>query len=230
MSFRWLTVFLDFPADAFDPGVDFWRAVTGSELSAARGTAGEFATLLPPDGDAYLRVQRLAAGDGGCHLDLHVDTAAEPLAKAARRARALGARMLAPADGLIIAESPGGFTFCLVEWHGEHVVPSPQPLRSLPAAGGGDGGEPGRHALHRRPAGRVRARVRVLGGAHRLGRRGLRRFPGSPACGCRPELPIRIIVQRLEQAPAGQRARAHVDFGCPDSDHSRRATLRSAPG
>ncbi len=86
MSIRWLTVFLDFPADAFGSGVAFWQAVTGSGLSAYRGTTDEFATLLPPDGDAYLRVQRLAAGDGGCHLDLHVDTAIEPLAAAAERA------------------------------------------------------------------------------------------------------------------------------------------------
>ena len=75
MSYRWLTAFLDFPADSFDAGVAFWQAVTGSGLSAFRGANGEFATLLPPDGDAYLRVQRLAAGDGGCHLDLHLDTA-----------------------------------------------------------------------------------------------------------------------------------------------------------
>jgi hypothetical protein len=127
MSYRWSTVFLDFPADAFDSGVAFWQAVTGSGLSAHRGPSGEFATLLPPDGDAYLRVQRLAAGDGGCHLDLHVDTATEPLAEAAERARALGARLLHTEDGLIVAESPAGFTFCLVSWHGEHVVPSPLP-------------------------------------------------------------------------------------------------------
>jgi hypothetical protein len=27
--FRWLPLFLDFPADAFDAGVAFWREVTG---------------------------------------------------------------------------------------------------------------------------------------------------------------------------------------------------------
>jgi hypothetical protein len=127
MSYRWLTVFLDFPAGEFDPGVAFWQAVTGSGLSAYRGTASEFATLLPPDGDSYLRVQRLAPGKGGCHLDLHVDTATEPLAEAAERARSLGARPVHTEDGLIIAESPAGFTFCLVPWDSEHVVPSPLP-------------------------------------------------------------------------------------------------------
>jgi len=34
---RWLTVFLDFPAASFGAGVAFWREVTGSGLSPARG-------------------------------------------------------------------------------------------------------------------------------------------------------------------------------------------------
>jgi len=56
MPVRWLTVFLDFPADDFDAGVAFWREVTGCGLSPLRGAEGEFATLLPASGDAYLRV------------------------------------------------------------------------------------------------------------------------------------------------------------------------------
>ena len=50
----------------------------------------------------------------------------------ATQAMDLGARMLYLADGLIIADSPGGFTFCLVRWHGESQVPRPF---SLGAAG-----------------------------------------------------------------------------------------------
>jgi hypothetical protein len=30
MSYRWLTVFLDFPAGGFDAGAELWRAVTGT--------------------------------------------------------------------------------------------------------------------------------------------------------------------------------------------------------
>jgi hypothetical protein len=56
MSLRWLTVFLDFPAGSFEAGVAFWREATGSGRSPFRGVHGEFATLLPPSGDAYLRV------------------------------------------------------------------------------------------------------------------------------------------------------------------------------
>jgi hypothetical protein len=43
--FRWLTVFLDFPADRFGAGAAFWQRVTGYGLSPSRGADGEFATL-----------------------------------------------------------------------------------------------------------------------------------------------------------------------------------------
>jgi hypothetical protein len=67
----WLTGFIDLPAEHYDAGVAFWRAVTGYGISPPRGDQGEFATLIPPDGDPYLRVQRLAEGAPGLHLDLH---------------------------------------------------------------------------------------------------------------------------------------------------------------
>jgi hypothetical protein len=108
MRFRWATIFLDIPNNAFEPGVTFWREVTGSGLSPLRGASAEFATLLPATGDAYLRVQRVGAG-GGCHLDLHVDVRSEPLPAAAARAEAAGATVRHAADGLIVADSPGGF-------------------------------------------------------------------------------------------------------------------------
>ena len=122
---RWLTVFLDFPAGSFGAGVAFWAEVTGSGLSPFRGAAGEFATLLPADGDAYLRVQRIADGSGGHHIDLHVDPALVSVDQAAERAVALGAKLLHREEGLVISSSPGGFTFCLVRWHGEGDVPGP---------------------------------------------------------------------------------------------------------
>src|SRR5689334_15301485 len=103
---RWLTVFLDFPADSFGARVAFWREVTGSTLSPFRGAAGEFATLLPADGDAYLRVQRVAGRSGGHHLDLHVDPALASVEQAAERAVALGAKVLHRELGLVISASP----------------------------------------------------------------------------------------------------------------------------
>lgn len=67
----WITAFLDIPGASWDSATRFWQAVTASELSAPRGAADEFATLLPSQGEPFLRVQRTAADQPGVHLDLH---------------------------------------------------------------------------------------------------------------------------------------------------------------
>ncbi|MBW8752212.1 MAG: VOC family protein, partial [Propionibacteriales bacterium] len=88
----WLTAFLDLPAGEHDAAVDFWRAVTGYAVSAPRGEHDEFATLVPPAGDAFLRVQRVRSGDPGVHVDVHrADQIFEP------------------------HRSPGGLPYCLVD-------------------------------------------------------------------------------------------------------------------
>lgn len=97
----WLTAFLDFPAADFDRGVAFWQAVTATSLSPVRGDHGEFATLLPGDGDPFLRVQRLGDGPARIHLDVH----------------GVGERFR-------IRTSPGGFVFCAVP-AAETVRPAP---------------------------------------------------------------------------------------------------------
>jgi hypothetical protein len=97
----WLTAFLDFRADEFDTGVAFWQGVTGFGLSKVRGEHDEFATLLPPYGDAFLRVQRLDSGDNGIHVDLH-----------------------ARDHPFEVRRSPGGLVYCLVSGS-ESVRPEP---------------------------------------------------------------------------------------------------------
>ena len=69
----WVTAFLDFAPGDVERGTNFWQGVTGYGRSGHRGADGEFATLVPPDGDDYLRVQGLGDGDGRIHLDLHVE-------------------------------------------------------------------------------------------------------------------------------------------------------------
>lgn len=120
MFVRWLTAFVDLPADAFDVSAQFWCRVTGSILSPARGDAGQFATLLPPDGDAYLRVQRLDEGPAGCHLDVHVDD----ITVAAQRASDLGATVRTLGE-VIVMTSPAGLPFCATSHHGERTRPAP---------------------------------------------------------------------------------------------------------
>jgi hypothetical protein len=108
---RWIVAFLDLPGDTHDAGADFWSAVTGFQRGPQRGEQGQFATLVPPTGTDYLRVQRLEEHTPRVHLDLHVD---DP-ASAAVEAEALGADVLeSPYDDLRTLRSPGGLVFCLV--------------------------------------------------------------------------------------------------------------------
>jgi hypothetical protein len=116
----WVTAFLDLPAESFDRGVGFWQAVTGYGLSPWRGEFQQFATLVPAEGDAFLRVQRVDDGPARIHLDLHAPDA-DALAD---RARALGATE-APSTETPTLASPGGFVFCVVGWHGERNAPAP---------------------------------------------------------------------------------------------------------
>ena len=110
----WVSAFLDFAPEDFDGGVAFWQGVTGYELSERRGVDGAFATLVPPDGDDYLRVQRLGGGDGRVHLDLHVESPT----MAAEAAIELGAQVLMRHEqGYVVLRSPGGFVFCFVRHH-----------------------------------------------------------------------------------------------------------------
>jgi len=215
MSLRWLTVFLDFPADSFDTEVAFWQQATGSELSPFRGAHGEFATLLPPSGDAYLRVQRVIDGGRGCHLDLHVDTVTSSLDETAAKARALGARVQRAEDGLIVAESPGGFTFCLVPWDGETVVPSPT---SASASDGGAVSRVDALCLDIPPADfepECAFWASLAGSEVRpAGVPGFRHLSGQAG------MPVLLLFQRLDSADPGQRVRAHADIGTTDQDQS----------
>ncbi|MDZ5621791.1 VOC family protein [Nocardioides bizhenqiangii] len=115
----WITAFLDFAPDGFDDGVRFWSALTEYDVSSRRGDADEFATLVPGDGAAFLRVQRLETGADRIHLDLHVEA---PRA-AADDAIDLGATEVAD-HGYVVLRSPGGFTFCFVP-HRASTRPGP---------------------------------------------------------------------------------------------------------
>ncbi|GAA1696294.1 VOC family protein [Fodinicola feengrottensis] len=121
MRVNWVTAFLDLPRRADVRAAEaFWLDVTGTTLSARRGEFLEFATLLPAEGDACLRLQ-VVDGDGGCHLDLHVEDVRAEIAGAV----ALGAEVVDDKGTLVVFRSPGGFPFCVVAHHSESVRPEP---------------------------------------------------------------------------------------------------------
>ncbi|PKH41446.1 hypothetical protein SAMN05192575_11243 [Nocardioides alpinus] len=103
----WIQVFLDTPAAAFDDAVAFWSAVTGWTPSERRGEDGQFLTLVPPAGSAYVKVQAVDR-PSGIHLDL--DTADRPAS--IEQARTLGATTAWSYHDVEVMRSPGGFLFC----------------------------------------------------------------------------------------------------------------------
>lgn len=125
----WATAFLDVSVTDQPAAERFWLSATGTTLSSRRGPDGEFVTFLPPSGDAYLRLQRVAAGAGGIHLDLHT---IDPPALA-ERAASLGAATTYADPDLVVLRSPGGMPFCAVELHEAGDVPPATILDGVPS-------------------------------------------------------------------------------------------------
>ncbi|GAA3499416.1 hypothetical protein GCM10019016_065200 [Streptomyces prasinosporus] len=119
MSIRWTYAFIDRPALHAERAGEFWTAVTGTRRSAARGDDGEFTTLLADGADACVKLQAVASGEGGAHLDFSVDDVPGFVASALR----LGAGTVAGHEGWAVLRSPAGQLFCAVPWQGESVRP-----------------------------------------------------------------------------------------------------------
>lgn len=222
MPVRWTTAFLDLPADVFEPTVAHWERVTGSTRSAARGATGQFATLVPPDGDAYLRVQRVDEGAAHLHLDLHVDD----VAGEAERAVTLGATVVRRGTAerplpYVTLASPAGFVCCLVPDRGERRRPAPHRRA--------DGGTELVDQLSIDvPADRYNDETAfwaaLTGWEHRSGA-----VPGLSFL-VRPEgMPLRLLLQRLGDDDGAPTARAHLDLAC-GTDVSAAVAAHEASG
>ncbi|MYW63260.1 glyoxalase/bleomycin resistance/dioxygenase family protein [Streptomyces sp. SID8379] len=198
---RWSYAFIDRPYGKFGAACDFWARVTGSRLSELRGERGEFATLLPyEDGaDACLKVQGVADGAGGAHIDLCVDDVPGEAARAA----ALGAQPVYAEPGLEVLRSPAGHPFCLVAWDGESVVPGPvEPSNRLDQI-----------CLDTAP-GAYEAEVDFWAA--------LTGWPEVPCGGAEfrrlAASPVQLLFQRLD---SNDTASAHLDIACADADAVR---------
>lgn len=201
---RWITASLDDPATpAGEQAEQFWLEVTGTRLSPRRGSSQEFATLLPPDADAFLRVQRVLSDQPGVHLDLHV----EDPAAAVDAVVAAGARIEAERD-VVVLSSPGGMVFCVVGHRGEARRPQPvvgpggrrslvdQVCLDIPA-----------EAFEREAA----FWAAVTGWPLQQGSRPEFSYLERP-----PTMPLRLLLQRLDQVGPGQQVRAHLDLASDD--------------
>ena len=119
---RWITGSLNTPSRAADA---FWPAVTRSTLSPQRGVRGDYATLLPPYGDAFLKMQLVDDGPERAHLDLHV----EDVAAQTHRMAGLGAAVVRQDTEIVELRSPADLPFRLVRWQGESVWPEADGVR-----------------------------------------------------------------------------------------------------
>lgn len=201
MSPFWVSAFLDSAPEHYREGVGFWQAATGYGLSAPRGETAEFATLLPPDGDDFLRVQRLEDGVDRVHLDLHVT---DP--RAAADAAVVAGAVEVVDRGYVVMASPGGLTFCFVG----------HPASRLPA--------PTRHADG--SAARVRqVAIDVPRASYDVewafwsALTGWEQRPSSVTEDFRfllapPGQPLGLLVQRLQEEDGP--VRAHLDWGTTD--------------
>jgi hypothetical protein len=120
MTTRWTYAFVDRPVARFAQACDFWTSATGTRLSEFRGERREFVTLLPLDGtDACVKVQAVASGPGGAHLDFCVDD----VRKFTKAAETLGAHVVADQGTLVVLRSPAGQLFCADPWRGQSARP-----------------------------------------------------------------------------------------------------------
>jgi hypothetical protein len=117
MQIRWMHLFLDTPQAQATSSWGYWAKVTGSTLSPVRGERGQFATLLPAHGDAWLKVQAVDEGPGGVHLDIDTDDRAGLVA----RALELGATVQASYHEVVVLRSPAGIVFCATVGDGGSV-------------------------------------------------------------------------------------------------------------
>lgn len=196
-----MSAFLDLAPEQHTEGVELWQRLTGHTASATRGERDEFLSLVPPEGDEFLRIQRLAEGPSGVHLDVHVP---DPQAAAAE-AETAGATVVAD-HGYVVMASPGGFAFCLVS-HPAGTRPAPtrwsDRLASIVDQVCLD--IPQEHwELETEFWGRLTGKTPypVSREFHRLPRR--------------RDLPLRFLLQRLDE-PTG-RVRAHLDLAATDRE------------
>ncbi|MFQ6172314.1 VOC family protein [Oryzobacter sp. R7] len=199
-SVRWAWIFLDTPSADAATSWRFWAQATATSLAPVRGEDGEFSTLLPARGRAWVKVQAVGEPGAGVHLDLDVDD----VGAEAARAEALGAvRVGAIGDTVVILRSPGGFTFCLTTWDGDDTG---GPVREgLPVALDQVCLDVPRAAWDAE----VRFWEALTGWELRDSDE-----PGFAYLVRPPDLAVRLLLQRLDEDDGP--VRGHVDLACAD--------------
>lgn len=205
-AIRWTHVFVDRPAPDLARALAFWTAVTGTELSEPRGERGEFVTLLPAEGDAYVKAQGVREGPGGAHVCLSVEDVPALVEWSLR----LGATVVADHDGWSVLRSPGGQPFCAVPWNGDSARP--------PVTEGPDGATSRLDQVSIDLAPGVYEAETVFWGELTGWESLAGAFPEFHVIRPPAGLPLRILLQRLG---TDRPTSAHLDLACSDVDAVR---------
>lgn len=105
----WIRVFLDVPSASWDAALAFWPAATECESVEILGETGQFARLVPAQGESWVEIQRIDDAQPRLHLDL--DSTGRPAA--VRRSLDFGAQPAWTRRGEVsVMRSPGGLLFC----------------------------------------------------------------------------------------------------------------------
>jgi hypothetical protein len=217
MPITWLEAFADVAEPELQRTATFWQAITGCTAGSPHGLRDQFIPLAGADEDAYLWLQRTGRPSGA--VSWHPDLLVTDLADEVRRARDLGAEVVREVPHLITLSTPGGQPFCLVSADGECRLPLArrwqdgqrslldQLCLDLPAA------------HFDCEAGfwqQLTGFELITEGASEFAR--LR----TPA-----ELPLRIVLQRLDDDSDAAGPSAHLDLACTDvaSERARHLAL-----
>ena len=116
----WLHVVVDVPGPVHDRSADFWSAALGWPVGRPWAGHPELRSLEPPDGDAYVHLQRIG---GGPRIHVDVETADQQAAVA--HAVGAGAEVMGSSEVWVALRSPGGLPFCLIP---ERARTAPEPV------------------------------------------------------------------------------------------------------
>jgi hypothetical protein len=198
----WTYAFVDRPIELFAPACEFWTAVTDTRLSELRGEQKEFTTLLHDGADACVKVQGVASGPGGAHLDFPVADVGEFTRSALR----LGAEVVDDHGSWAVLRSPARQLFCTMPWGGEATRP--------PVV---HGSRLDQVCVDLAPSvydAEVAFWSRLL--PEWTSRPGS--LPEFHVVEPPPALPVRILLQRLGEE---RRTAAHLDLACADIEATR---------
>jgi catechol 2,3-dioxygenase-like lactoylglutathione lyase family enzyme len=107
---RVATVVIDFDAESFERGAEFWSAALGRERLARSERYESLRGRLGGEGGPYIGFQRGMDDPQKFHLDIETDDVEAEVS----RLVGLGAQVKARIRSHVVMRAPGGHTFCVV--------------------------------------------------------------------------------------------------------------------